>query len=57
MWKAWSFVIGLIIIGYIWFTGNQSSDLLALAVVLMAIPLFFAAVELVMAALHSVNLF
>lgn len=57
MWKAWSFVIGLLLLGYIWFTGNHSSDLLALAVVLLAIPLFFAGVELVMAALHSVNIF
>ncbi len=57
MWKAWSFVIGLLLIGYICFTGNQSPDLIMIAVVLLAIPLFWAAVELVLAALHSVNLF
>lgn len=57
MWKAWSFVIGLILGGYLWFTGNQSSDLIALVVVLLAIPLFWSGVELVLAALHSVNMF
>ncbi|HLV98181.1 MAG TPA: hypothetical protein VKT82_05835 [Ktedonobacterales bacterium] len=57
MWKAWSFVIGLLLGGYIWFSGNQSTDLVAIVVVLLAIPLFWSAVELVLAALHSVNLF
>ena len=57
MWKAWSFVIGLVLGGYIMFTGNQSTDLIMLVVVLMSIPLFWVAVELVLAALHSINLF
>jgi ABC-type dipeptide/oligopeptide/nickel transport system permease component len=57
MWKAWSFVIGLILGGYAWFSGNQSTDLVAIVVVLLAIPLFWSGVELVLAALHSVNLF
>ena len=56
MWKAWSLVIGLLLLGYIWVTGNHSTDLLGLAVVLLAIGLFGAAVELVVAVLHSVNL-
>ena len=41
MWKAWSFVIGLILGGTLWFTGNQSNDLIALVVVLLSVPLFF----------------
>jgi hypothetical protein len=57
MWKAWAFVIGLLLAGYVWFTGNQSPDLIALVVVLMAVPLFWSAVELVLAALHSINIF
>ena len=57
MWKAWSFVIGLILGGGLWFTGNQSSDLIALVVVLLSVPLFWSAVELVLAALHSINIF
>ncbi len=57
MWKAWSFVIGLILGGTLWFTGNQSNDLIALVVVLLSVPLFWSAVELVLAALHSINIF
>ncbi len=56
MWKAWSFVIGLLLWGWLWLTGNQSHDLIGVAIVLLAVPLFWAAVELVMAALRSVNI-
>jgi hypothetical protein len=56
MWKAWCFVIGLLLGGWLWFTGNQSHDLLGIVIVLLAVPLFWSAVELVLAALRSVNL-
>jgi hypothetical protein len=57
MWKAWAFVIGLLLWGWLWFTGNHSVDLIGIDILLLAVPLFAAAVGLVIAALRSVNIF
>jgi ABC-type dipeptide/oligopeptide/nickel transport system permease component len=55
MWKAWSFVIGLIIGAWMWFTGTNIPDLLALVILLIAVPLFWAAAEMVVLVLHSIT--
>ncbi|HEY7358978.1 MAG TPA: hypothetical protein VH590_20985 [Ktedonobacterales bacterium] len=57
MWKAWIFVIGLLLWGWLWLTGNHSIDLIGIDIVLLAVPLFVGAVGLVIAALRSVNIF
>ena len=55
MWKAWSFVIGLLLGGWLWVTGNPSQDLLGIVILLIAVPLFWAAGELIFAVLHAIT--
>ncbi|HEY7348029.1 MAG TPA: hypothetical protein VH599_06880 [Ktedonobacterales bacterium] len=57
MWKVWSLFIGLFLWAALWFTGNGSSDLLALAALLIFLPLFWWAVALLAAFLIWMKFF
>ena len=57
MWKIWSFFIGLLLWGVLWFSGNVSSGLLALAALLIIIPVFWVVVEFLVLILIWMKLF
>ena len=57
MWKVWSFLIGLLLWAALWFTGNWSPDLLALAALLIIIPVFWVTVEFLFFILIWMKLF
>jgi hypothetical protein len=57
MWKIWSFFIGLLLWGVLWFSGNMSSTWVALAALLIIIPLFWVTVEFLVLILIWMKLF
>lgn len=57
MWKVWSFFIGLLLWAALWFTGNWSSGLFALAALLIIIPVFWVTIEFLTLILIWMKLF
>lgn len=57
MWKVWSFLIGLLLAAFLWFTGNWSSGLFALAALLIIIPVFWVTVQFFVLILIWMKLF
>jgi hypothetical protein len=57
MWKIWSFFIGLLLWGVLWFSGNMSSGWVALAALLIIIPVFWVTVEFLVLILIWMKLF
>jgi len=57
VWKIWSFFIGLLLWGILWFSGNMSSGWVALAALLIIIPLFWVTIEFLVLILIWMKLF
>ena len=57
MWKIWSFFIGILLGAILWYSGNGSSSLFALAALLVIIPVFWVTVEFLVLILIWMKLF
>ena len=57
MWKVWSFLTGLLLAAFLWYTGNWSSGLFVLAALLIIIPVFWVTIEFLTLILIWMKLF